>query len=203
MLNIRHLGLQPYDVVWNKMKQFTAERDENTLDELWLLEHLPVYTQGQAGKAEHILDVTKIPIVKTDRGGQITYHAPGQLVAYVLMDINRQRLGIRTLVTYLEQVLISVLKPFNITAQTQCGAPGVYVGEKKIASIGLRVKNGCTYHGVALNVAMDLTPFLSINPCGFAKLQMTQVSAFNNRVSIDEVTEQFIHEFLTKFGYQV
>lgn len=201
MLNIRHLGLRPYQAVWDEMKQFTSERNENTLDELWLLEHPPVYTQGQAGKPEHIINTSKIPVIQSDRGGQITYHAPGQLVVYILMDIRRQHLGIRTLVNYLEQVLISVLGQFNIVAQTKTGAPGVYVGEEKIASIGLRVKNGCTYHGVALNVAMDLGPFSGINPCGFAALQMTQVSAFNNHVTINDVSNKFIHEFLMAFGF--
>lgn len=200
MINVRYLGLQPYTKVWDEMKQFTSERDENTVDELWLLEHPPVYTQGQAGKAEHILNLGSIPIVQTDRGGQITYHAPGQLVVYVLMNIQKRHLGIRTLVCKLEQVLISMLRYFNISAQTRCGAPGVYVDEKKIASIGLRVKNGCTYHGIALNVAMDLAPFSGINPCGYAKLQMTQIKDVVPDINIEEVSKQFAQHFLTIFG---
>ncbi len=199
MLTIRHLGVQPYTTVWENMKRFTSLRDENTPDELWLLEHTPVYTQGQAGKAEHVLNTNAIPLVQTDRGGQITYHAPGQLIAYVLMDIKRRNLGIRTLVTHLEQLLILLLADFNITAQSKCKAPGVYIDEKKIASIGLRVKNGCTYHGIALNVDMDLTPFSGINPCGFAALQMTQISEFNSLITLDEVSETFIQKFLTLF----
>ena len=201
MVNIRYLGLQPYTAVWDDMKRFTSERDEKTVDELWLLEHPPVYTQGQAGKAEHILNPQTIPIVQTDRGGQITYHAPGQLVVYVMMDIRRRHMGIRTLVCKLEETLIMVLKHFNITAETHCGAPGVYVGEKKIASVGLRVKNGCTYHGIALNVAMDLNPFSGINPCGYTKLLMTQIQEFVPGISMDEVNRQFVQSFLTIFEH--
>ena len=197
MLNIRYLGLQPYTSVWEDMKRLTSERNETTVDELWLVEHPPVYTQGQAGKAEHILNAHAIPIIQTDRGGQITFHAPGQLVAYVLMDIRRRHMGIRTLVCQLENVLIAVLKNYHITAQTQCGAPGVYVNKKKIASIGLRVKNGCTYHGIALNVAMDLSPFLGINPCGYPALQMTQIQDFVPGIDIEHVQQQFTQDFLT------
>ncbi len=200
MLNIRYLGLQPYTLVWEDMKRFTGKRDENTTDELWLLEHPPIYTQGQAGKEEHILNLGSIPIVQTDRGGQITYHAPGQLVAYVMMDIRRRHIGIRTLVCQLEQVLISMLEKLTITAQTRCGAPGVYVGDKKIASVGLRVKNGCTYHGVALNVAMDLSPFSGINPCGYAKLPMTQIQDFIPEVNMEQASNEFVQSFLTIFG---
>ena len=189
----------PYHDVWDDMKRFTSERNEQTVDELWLLEHHPVYTQGQAGKAEHLLNARSIPVVQTDRGGQITYHGPGQLVAYVLMDIRRRNMGIRTLVCQLEQLLILLLKHFDITAQTRCGAPGVYVDEKKIASIGLRVKNGCTYQVIALNVAMDLQPFSDINPCGYASLQMTQIQDFLHEISVDQVSKQFIQDFLTIF----
>src|SRR6266404_952968 len=145
-MNIRHLGIQEYTSIWLQMKEFTLERDNSTQDELWLLEHFPVYTQGQAGKPEHILNNNCIKIVQSDRGGQVTYHGPGQLVAYVLMDIQRRSMGIRTLVCQLEQIIISVLASFQIKAASRCGAPGVYVEDKKIASIGLRVKNGCTYH---------------------------------------------------------
>ena len=200
MLTIRSLGLKPYDVIWDDMKRFTSERNENTIDEVWLLEHPPVYTQGQAGKAEHILNTSSIPIIQTDRGGQVTYHGPGQLVAYILMDIGRQQMGIRTLVCQLEQMIILLLKHFNISAETRCGAPGVYVNNKKIASIGLRVKKGCTYHGIALNVAMDLHPFEDINPCGYAKLQMTQMQDFVPDITMEQVSNQFSHDFLTVFG---
>ncbi|WP_025385779.1 lipoyl(octanoyl) transferase LipB [Legionella oakridgensis] len=200
-MTIHHLGTQPYLDVWNAMKQFTLERHEATQDELWLLEHLPVYTQGQAGKAEHVLNPRAIPVIQSDRGGQVTYHGPGQLVVYVLMDIRRRHLGIRTLVSRLEQVLINMLNTYHIEAQTQCGAPGVYVNGKKIASIGLRVKNGCTYHGIALNVAMDLEPFSGINPCGYAKMQMTQIQDFVTSIHINEVSGKFIQNFLTLFEH--
>lgn len=200
MITIRHLGIQPYEDVWNKMKSFTAERDENTVDEVWLLQHPPVYTQGQAGKPEHVLNPHSIPVVQSDRGGQVTYHGPGQLVAYLLMDIGRRNLGIRTLVCQLEQVLITLLNHYQIKAEIQCGAPGVYVDGKKIASIGLRVKNGCTYHGIALNVAMDLSPFLGINPCGFASMQMTQISHFQPNATIEDVNSNLIRYLLKQFN---
>lgn len=201
MLHIRQLGRQPYQIVWEDMKQFTLQRTPDTTDELWIVEHHAVYTQGQAGKPEHILNSQSIPVIQTDRGGQVTYHGPGQLVAYVLMDLRRQGLGIRTLVTKLETILIRTLQSFDIIAETRCGAPGVYASNKKIASIGLRVKNGCTYHGIALNVAMDLSPFLGINPCGYTALQMTQIQAFKPDACMDEVNQRFIEEFITMFGY--
>jgi lipoyl(octanoyl) transferase len=199
-MQIRQLGVQNYESVWQHMKEFTLNRDAQTPDELWLLEHYPVYTQGQAGKPEHILNPASIPIVQSDRGGQVTYHGPGQLVAYVLMDISRRNLGIRTLVCQLEQILITVLSQYNIEANGRCGAPGVYVDERKIASIGLRVKNGCTYHGISLNVDMDLTPFLGINPCGFAKMEMTQISHFYPKVLLENVNQHFTQSFLQQFN---
>lgn len=199
-MQIRQLGVQSYTDVWLQMKEFTQNRDAQTADELWLLEHFPVYTQGQAGKPEHILNPQSIPIVQSDRGGQVTYHGPGQLVAYVLMDISRRNLGVRTLVSQLEQILISVLAQYDIEAVVHCGAPGVYVKEQKIASIGLRVKNGCTYHGIALNVDMDLKPFSGINPCGFAQMEMTQISHFYPKVVLEEVNQQFMLSFLQQFN---
>lgn len=199
-MNVRQLGIQNYNDIWLQMKEFTINRDAQTPDELWLLEHFPVYTQGQAGKPEHVLNPASIPIVQSDRGGQVTYHGPGQLVAYVLMDINRRNLGIKTLVSQLEQILLYVLAQYEIEATIRCGAPGVYVREQKIASIGLRVKNGCTYHGIALNVAMDLKPFLGINPCGFAQMEMTQISHFHPTVVLDEVNQQLMHTFLQQFN---
>jgi lipoyl(octanoyl) transferase len=199
-MNIRHLGIQNYNDVWLQMKEFTLNRTTDTPDELWILEHYPVYTQGQAGKPEHVLNPASIPIVQSDRGGQVTYHGPGQLVAYVLMDIGRKNLGIRTLVSQLEQVLLSVLAHYKVEGSIQCGAPGVYVKEQKIASIGLRVKNGCTYHGIALNVDMDLKPFSGINPCGFAKMEMTQISHFYPDITLDEVNQQFTQNFLQQFN---
>ena len=197
---IKQLGIMPYDTVWANMKDFTINRDTHTPDEFWLLQHNPVYTQGQAGKPEHVLNPHSIPIIQSDRGGQVTYHGPGQLVMYVLMDIRRINLGIRTLVCQLETLLTNVLKKYNINATTQCGAPGVYVENKKIASIGLRVKNGCTYHGIALNVDMDLKPFLGINPCGFAKMEMTQISHYHPNITIEDVSLRLIGELSTQFN---
>ncbi len=201
MITIRHLGTQPYAAVWTDMKRFTNERDINTIDELWMLEHFGVYTQGQAGKPEHILQNShEIPIIQADRGGQVTYHGPGQLIGYTLMNISRRNIGIRTFVCQLERIVIDVLGHFRIIANTRVGAPGVYVGDKKMASIGLRVKNGCTYHGIALNVAMDLAPFSNINPCGHAQLKMTQIQYYIPGITIKEVEEQFVSHFMTIFG---
>lgn len=178
-MNVRHLGMQPYAIIWEKMKIFTDQRTADTPDEIWLLQHPPVYTQGQAGKAEHILNHTEIPVIQTDRGGQITYHGPGQLIAYVLIDLKRKNMGIRTLVCLLESAVINTLKTYQISANRKPGAPGIYIEEKKIASLGLRVRKGCTYHGIALNVNMDLSPFQNINPCGMRQLEMTQVREYN------------------------
>lgn len=196
---IRDLGLQPYLSIWEKMKQFTLNRDETTEDECWMLQHPPVYTQGQAGKPEHVLCSNMIPLVQSDRGGQVTYHGPGQLVVYVLLDLKRRNMGIKRLVSTLEETLIALLADYKINAMSQCQAPGVYVLNKKIASIGLRVKNACTYHGIALNVTMDLSPFLGINPCGYAKLKMTQMSDFVPNINVNEVAERLHNKLLIHF----
>ncbi len=198
-MNIHYLGTQEYQLIWSKMKEFTLSRTQYTDDELWLLEHPSVYTQGQSGKPEHILNKNSIPIIQSDRGGQVTYHGPGQLVVYVLIDLTRLNIGIRTLVSKLEQVIISILNHYQIQGNIRCGAPGVYVNDKKIASIGLRVKNGRTYHGIALNVDMDLKPFNDINPCGYAKMEMTQMSYFLPSITIAEVAQSFIHNFTIHF----
>lgn len=203
MLTIRALGLQDYTTVWEAMKQFTINRSDNTPDELWLLEHYPVYTQGQAGKSEHVLNPREIPIVQSDRGGQVTYHGPGQLIAYTLFDIQRLKMGVRTLVSHLENTLIELLQQYDVQANIQCGAPGVYVDDKKIASIGLRVKNGRTYHGIALNVNMDLTPFDGINPCGYPSLKMTQISDFIKDISMEVLSQQLIQLFLPAIGQKL
>ena len=200
MIITQYSGFQPYESVWSDMKRFTSDRDKDTDDQLWLLEHEPVYTQGQAGKSEHILNPNAIPVIQSDRGGQVTSHGPGQLIAYVLMDINRRKIGIRTFVCQLEQILIKLLAQFDISASILQGAPGVYVDGMKIASVGLRVKNGCTYHGIALNVAMDLSPFSDINPCGYSQLQMTQMKQFIPSITVPAVTEVFVSEFSTLFG---
>lgn len=175
---IRELGLKDYLPVWQQMQQFTDTRTSDTTDEIWLLEHPPVYTQGQAGKSEHLLCPGDIPVVQSDRGGQVTYHGPGQLVAYLLMDVRRRGYSIRQLVSLIEQSIIQTARQFGITAQARCDAPGVYINDAKLCSVGLRIRRGCSYHGLALNVAMDLTPFQRINPCGYAKLTMTELRAY-------------------------
>ncbi|UAW99175.1 lipoyl(octanoyl) transferase LipB [Halopseudomonas nanhaiensis] len=175
-LIVRELGLVDYEPTLEAMRRFTAERDVNTPDELWLLEHPPVFTQGQAGKAEHLLAPGDIPVVQVERGGQVTYHGPGQLVAYLLMDLRRLDIGVRDLVTAMERSLVDVLAGYGIEASPRADAPGVYVGPAKIASLGLRIRRGCSFHGLALNVDMDMSPFRRINPCGYAGLAMTQMA---------------------------
>ena len=172
---VRQLGCMAYEPTWHAMQRFTQNRDADTADEIWLLEHPRVFTQGQAGKAEHVLAAGDIPVVQVDRGGQVTYHGPGQLVAYVLVDVRRAGQGVRDLVTSIENSLIDLLAQYDIAAQAKPDAPGVYVGDKKIASLGLRIRRGCSFHGLALNVDMDLQPFQRINPCGYAGLHMTQL----------------------------
>ncbi|MDR6983351.1 lipoyl(octanoyl) transferase [Rheinheimera pacifica] len=194
-LIIRELGVQDYTTVWQAMQQFTDQRNSNTTDELWLLEHPAVFTQGQAGKEEHLLFPGDIPVVKVDRGGQVTYHGPGQLMVYVLLDLKRRNMGVRQLVTLLEQVLIQLLTPYGINAYAKPDAPGVYVDGGKIASLGLRVRKGCTFHGVALNVDMDLSPFSRINPCGYAGLQMIQSKDLGGPQSIAEAKQRIVQCF--------
>ena len=171
---LRWLGRVEYEPTWRAMQDFTARRNADTADELWLLEHPPVFTQGQAGKPEHLIAATGIPVVPIDRGGQITYHGPGQVVAYVLVDLRRRGYGIRELVTRMEQAVIDLLAAHGVSAARLVGAPGVYVDGAKIAALGLRVKHGCTYHGLAFNVDMDLAPYAAINPCGYAGMPVTQ-----------------------------
>jgi lipoyl(octanoyl) transferase len=179
-LHVRDFGLQPYTSVWQAMSRFTNTRDDSTIDELWLVEHAPVYTQGQAGKPEHVLQTTDIPIVKSDRGGQVTYHGPGQLILYPLINLRRRGLGVRDMVTLLEELVIQWLAQYRINAYAKADAPGVYVSvggnDAKIASLGLRIRRGCSFHGVGININMDLTPFQNINPCGYEGLAMTQMS---------------------------
>ena len=189
-LIIRDLGLVDYTSTWQRMQQFTDQRDDNTVDEIWLLEHPPVFTQGQAGKAEHLLFPGDIPVVQVDRGGQVTYHGPGQLVAYVLLNIKRRNLGVRQLVNLIEQSIIATLAQNDVVAYAKADAPGVYVDEKKVASLGLRVRKGCTFHGLALNVDMDLSPFSRINPCGFAGMQMVQSKDLGGPVSMQQAKQQ-------------
>ena len=174
-MHIENLGLRPYQEIWDAMRAYTAARDATSEDQIWLVQHPPVYTQGQAGKPEHLLAPGDIPVIQIDRGGQITYHGPGQTVMYLLLDLRRAGIGIRALVSLIEESVIGYLQELGIRAQSRIDAPGVYVDGKKIASLGLRVRGGCTYHGVALNVDMDLEPFSRINPCGLVGMQMTQL----------------------------
>lgn len=173
---VRDLGRRAYEPVWHAMQAFTDARDADTEDELWLVEHDPVFTQGQAGKAEHLLAPGDIPVVAVDRGGQVTYHGPGQIVAYPMIDLRRLGIGVRQLVCRIEQAIIDTLEAWNIAAARREGAPGVYVGEAKIAALGLRVRRGCSFHGLAFNIAMDLAPFSRINPCGYRGLAVTQMT---------------------------
>ena len=194
---LRQLGVADYVSTWRAMQTLTAQRDAATRDEIWLLQHPPVYTQGLAGKPEHLLRAdTGIPVVKIDRGGQITYHGPGQLVAYLLLDMKRRGLGVRPLVRKMEAAVINLLGSYGITANYRADAPGVYVNESKIAALGLRVKNGCCYHGLALNIDMDLTPFDAINPCGYAGLQVTQLRALDVREPFETVSEKLSQHLL-------
>jgi len=179
--------LQPYGPIFAQMQAYTRQRDENAPDALWFLEHAPVFTQGQAGKPEHILDPRDIPIVQSDRGGQVTYHGEGQLMVYTLFDLKRLSFGLKQFVDTLEHSIIALLKTYKIAAHTQPGAPGVYVNKAKICSLGLRVKKGCTYHGISLNVNMDLAPFTQINPCGFSQLTMTQIADFVPSITVEKV----------------
>ncbi len=183
-LIIRQLGNTDYKKVWQAMQTFTDNRDEDTHDELWFVEHPPVFTQGQAGKEEHLLMPGDIPVVKVDRGGQVTYHGPGQQVVYFMINLRRKKMGVRELVTLIEKGLVAALADFNVTAYAKADAPGVYVDEKKVASLGLRVRKGCSFHGLALNVSMDLEPFLRINPCGYAGLEMVQTCDLNGPKNI-------------------
>jgi len=199
-LRVRRLGLMDYEPVWRAMQTFTDQRDEDTPDELWLVEHPPVFTQGQAGRAEHILAPGDIPVIQVDRGGQVTYHGPGQIVAYPLIDIGRLELGVRKLVTGIEQVIIDVLQSYGVDAQLLEGAPGVYIDGVKIASLGLRIRKGKSFHGLSFNINMDLEPFQRINPCGYEGLQVTNLSAFTE-VSIREVEDRLIAGLSEVLGY--
>ncbi len=199
-LIVRSLGQQPYMEAWEAMKAFTANRDETTVDELWCLEHPRVFTQGQAGKAEHILLPGDIPVIQVDRGGQVTYHGPGQLVVYLLIDLTRRKLGVRALVDEIEQAIVRALGEYGIESAPRSDAPGVYVNGAKIASLGLRVRRGCSFHGLALNVNMDMEPFSRINPCGYAGMSMCQVSGFVPGVSVYDAEQRLIKQLITGLG---
>lgn len=199
-LTIKHLGVVDYEYTWRAMQAFTAKRGVDSEDEIWLLQHPPVYTQGLAGKPEHLLTTPTIPLVKTDRGGQITYHGPGQIVAYVLFDLKRKGIGVKELVRRIEQSIIDVLSAHGVESERKIGAPGVYVKGAKIAALGLRVKNGCSYHGLALNVAMDLTPYRAINPCGYAGMAVTDLATLGIRASIEKVMTQLSQHLVTQLS---
>jgi lipoyl(octanoyl) transferase len=186
---LRLLGRVDYEPTWRAMQIFTEQRVASTRDEIWLLEHPPVFTQGMNGKPEHVLAAGDIPVIKIDRGGQVTYHGPGQLVAYPLLDLKRLKLGVRELVVAIESAIIAAVARWGINAAGRRDAPGVYVDGKKLASIGLRIKRGCSYHGLALNVAMDLSPFRRINPCGYQGLEVTQVSALGGPNDVQSVAD--------------
>lgn len=191
-LKLRRLGRQAYQPVWDTMRRFTDERGADTLDELWLVEHDPVFTQGLNGKPEHLHSPGDIPVIPVDRGGQVTYHGPGQLVAYPLVDLRRRQLGVRHMVTALEQAVIGLLADYGIASIARQDAPGVYVNGAKIASLGLRVRRGCSYHGLSLNVDMDLEPFSRINPCGYEGLPVTQLRVLGIDEDMAAVTQRLI-----------
>lgn len=200
-LIVKKLGRQDYEPVWKAMHKFTDERTEEDVDQVWLVEHNPVFTQGQAGKAEHVLNAGDIPVIQSDRGGQVTYHGPGQLVAYFLINIRRKKFGVRDLVTHIENLVINTLKAYNIDSTARPDAPGVYVDGKKICSLGLRIRRGCSFHGLALNVDMDLSPFQRINPCGYQGMEMAQVSQLGGPSELENVEQQLIQELVELLGY--
>jgi lipoyl(octanoyl) transferase len=197
---VRDLGYCDYLPVWHAMQKFTAARTEDTADELWLVEHPPVYTQGMNGKPEHLLDPGTITVIQVDRGGQVTYHGPGQAVVYVLVDLRRRGWGVRQLVGFMEQAVIDLLADYGITAHARRDAPGVYVGNSKVAALGLRVRRGCSYHGLSLNVAMDLEPFQRINPCGYAGMEVTQVSDLGGPGDLGAVSDALLRHLGRHLG---
>ncbi|PJK13065.1 octanoyltransferase [Lysobacteraceae bacterium NML120232] len=199
---VRELGRQPYVPVWHAMQGFTDARDANSLDELWVVEHEPVFTLGQAGKPEHVLMPGDIPVIHVDRGGQVTYHGPGQIVVYPLLDLKRLGIGVREYVCKIEQAIIDTLLEWNIIAQRREGAPGVYVGEAKIAALGIRVRRGCSFHGLAFNIHMDLSPFQRINPCGYAGMQVVALNDLGGPGGMEEVKPVLLAELAKQFGLQ-
>jgi lipoyl(octanoyl) transferase len=200
---VRDLGRRAYEPVWRAMQRFTDVRDDATRDELWLVEHDPVFTLGQAGKPEHVLAPGDIPVLQVDRGGQVTYHGPGQIVAYPLLDLRRLKLGVREYVQRIEQAVIDTLADWNINAQRRDGAPGVYVDEKKVAALGIRVRRGCSFHGLAFNVAMDLEPFARINPCGYAGLQVTSMALLGGPSDLAAVRDTLLGHMARQFGLRL
>ncbi|TZF88943.1 lipoyl(octanoyl) transferase LipB [Lysobacter lacus] len=200
---LRDLGRQPYEPVWRAMQAFTDSRDEATPDELWLVEHDPVFTLGQAGKPEHVLMPGDIPVIHVDRGGQVTYHGPGQIVLYPLLDLRRLKVGVKDYVCRIEQAMIDTLADWNILAVRRDGAPGVYVNDAKIGALGIRVRRGCTFHGLAFNIAMDLSPFHRINPCGYAGLQVTSMADLGGPSGLDAVKPALVAHVAEQFGLSI
>ncbi len=202
-LIVRRLGLQDYEPIFQAMRYLAEHPKSDRADEIWLLSHKPVFTQGQAGKAEHVLNPGDIPVVQVDRGGQVTYHGPGQLVAYLLIDVRRRKLGVRNLVDAIERAVINTLAECGVKAITRPGAPGVYVNNAKIAALGLRIKNGWSYHGLSLNVNMDLSPFSMINPCGFEKLAVTQLADLvePGEHLLQQTSKLLVDKLLLELGY--
>jgi len=201
VVTVRQLGMVPYEQTWEAMKTFTEQRDADTRDEFWLLQHQPVFTQGQAGKAEHLLATGDIPVIQADRGGQVTYHGPGQLVVYVLVDLRRKKLGARDLVTCIENSIVATLADLDIAAEPKADAPGVYTQGKKIASLGLRIRHGCSFHGLALNINMNLEPFLRINPCGYQGMAMAQVKDYVAEPDLDRISLRLAQHLMEQLGY--
>ena len=192
---VKDLGLVDYQSTCEAMQALTANRDELAPDELWFVEHSPVFTQGLNGKDEHILNPGNIPVIRTDRGGQVTYHGPGQLIAYTLFDLKRLNIGVREMVSRMENSIITMLEQLAIKANSRADAPGVYVDGRKIASLGLRVKQGACYHGLSLNISMDLTPFSSINPCGFEGMEVIDLKSLGHQISMSQAKQQFLSAF--------
>ena len=195
-IKIKQLGLQDYQPVWQAMQDFTQQRDKNTADEFWIVEHTPVFTLGRNGKRKHILDAGNIPIIPIDRGGQVTYHGPGQLVIYLLIDLKRRQLGVRQLVTHIENTLVNFLASNHISANSDPKAPGVYVDGKKVAALGLRISRGCSTHGLSLNIDMDLSVFKRINPCGYKGMEVTQCKDLDINKSMSQIAEELTQSLL-------
>ena len=201
-LLVRHLGEVEYQETWQKMRDFTDTRDKNTPDELWFLQHPSVFTLGKNGKPEHVLDSAEIPVINCDRGGQVTYHGPGQIVVYTLLDLTRMNIGVRALVTSLEQTIVELLGDYGIDGKARPEAPGVYVNNAKIAALGLRIRKGRSFHGLALNVDMDLEPFRRINPCGYEGLEVTQLKNLVSDIEMASVTDELQQRLINKFSYE-
>lgn len=193
---VKFFGMTEYEPTWHAMREFTNRRNAQSRDEIWLLQHPPTYTQGQAGRPEHLLNARNIPVVQIDRGGQITYHGPGQIVAYLLLDLRRWKLNVRQMVRLMEQSVIDILAGYNISAQGREDAPGVYVGDAKIAALGLKIRHGCCYHGLSFNIDMDLTPYHFINPCGYQGLRVIQLKDFGIEASTDMLEQLLAHKLL-------